>query len=94
MNEIGYLQGPTVIGEDNQAVISLLHGPDLNYQTRSKHIRIRYLAETLPWSIRLPHYSKLILSPSLPSELCSYEEFTGLWVLPHRYVCAWIASGS
>jgi hypothetical protein len=42
MNEIGYLQGPTIVGEDNQGVISLLHGPDLNYQTRSKHVRIRY----------------------------------------------------
>jgi hypothetical protein len=42
MNEIGYLQGPTIVGEDNQGVISLLNGPDLNYQTRSNHIRIRY----------------------------------------------------
>jgi hypothetical protein len=42
INEIGYLQGPTIVGEDNQGVISLLHGPDLNYQTRSKHVRIRY----------------------------------------------------
>jgi hypothetical protein len=42
MNEIGYLQGPTIVGEDNQGVISLLRGPDLNHQTRSKHIRIRY----------------------------------------------------
>jgi hypothetical protein len=42
MNEIGYLRGPTIVGEDNQGVISLQYGPDLNYQTRSKHIHIRY----------------------------------------------------
>jgi hypothetical protein len=29
MNEIGYLQGPTIVGEDNQGAISLLLGSDL-----------------------------------------------------------------
>jgi hypothetical protein len=36
------LQGPNIVGEDIQGVISLLHGPDLNHQPRSKHMRIRY----------------------------------------------------
>jgi hypothetical protein len=42
INEIGYLLGPTVVGEVSQGVISLLYDPGLNYQTRSKHIRICY----------------------------------------------------
>ena len=42
MTELGFPQQPVHVFEDNQAVIQLLASPDFNFQTRSKHIRVRY----------------------------------------------------
>jgi hypothetical protein len=42
MHEFGFKQDTHAVHEDNQAMITLLNAPDLNYQTRSKHIRVRY----------------------------------------------------
>ena len=42
LTEIGHPQKPVVFYEDNQAVISLMVKSDFNYQTKSKHARVRY----------------------------------------------------
>ena len=40
--ELGHKQPITKVLEDNTATIHLLDGPQANYQTRSKHIKVRY----------------------------------------------------
>ena len=42
MTELGFPQQTVPVYEDNQAVVHLLTAPDFNFQTRSKHIRVRY----------------------------------------------------
>jgi hypothetical protein len=42
LRELGHPQPTTVVYEDNTAAIQLLEGPITNYQTRSKHIKVRY----------------------------------------------------
>ena len=41
LNEIGFTQGPIEIFEDNEAVITMAYAPDFNFQTKSKHVRVR-----------------------------------------------------
>ena len=42
LEEMGHSQPPTLIFEDNTACIQLLEGPITNYQSRSRHIKVRY----------------------------------------------------
>ena len=42
LTELGHPQGPVPFYEDNQAVIQLMHKSDFNFQTKSKHVRVRY----------------------------------------------------
>jgi hypothetical protein len=42
LRELGHIQPTTTVYEDNTAAIQLLEGPITNYQTRSKHIKVRY----------------------------------------------------
>jgi len=42
LEEMGHSQPATLIFEDNTACIELLEGPITNYQTRSRHIKVRY----------------------------------------------------
>jgi hypothetical protein len=42
MNELGYPQNTVPILEDNQSVIDIVTGPIRNYQSKSKHIRVRH----------------------------------------------------
>ena len=42
LTELGHPQNTVVFYEDNQAVISLMIKSDFNFQTRSKHIRVKY----------------------------------------------------
>jgi hypothetical protein len=42
LEELGHKQPTTTVYEDNTAAIQLLEGPITNYQTRSKHIKVRY----------------------------------------------------
>ena len=39
---VGHSQPATLVYEDNTACIQLLEGPITNYQTRSRHIKVRY----------------------------------------------------
>jgi hypothetical protein len=41
MTELGFPQATVPVFEDNQSAIALLTTPDLNFQTRSKHIRVK-----------------------------------------------------
>ena len=42
LDELGHPQPITAVMEDNTAAIQLMEGPQGNYQTRSKHIKVRY----------------------------------------------------
>ena len=42
LTELGHPQGPVTFYEDNQAVIQLMVKSDFNFQTKSKHVRVRY----------------------------------------------------
>ncbi len=42
LNELGHLQDPIIVYEDKEAAIKLLERPGTNYQTKSKHIKVRF----------------------------------------------------
>ena len=70
LTEIGHPQKPVVFYEDNQAVISLMLKSDFNYQTKSKHVRVRY--NFLKEQVR----NNVIVFRYIPTELQVADIFT------------------
>ena len=70
LSEIGHPQRPVVFYVDNQAVISLMLKSDFNFQTKSKHIRVRY--DFLKEQVR----NNVVVFRYIPTELQLAEIFT------------------
>ena len=70
LTEIGHPQKPVVFYENNQAVISLMLKSDFNYQTKSKHISVRY--QFLKEQVR----NNVIVFRYIPTELQLADIFT------------------
>ena len=92
LTELGHPQGPVPFYEDNMAVIQLMVKSDFNFQTKSKHVRVRYdflkeqVREGKIVFVYLPTDLQLadILTKPLLGEKFIYFRDSLLGVVPHK----------
>ena len=92
LTELGHPQGPVPFYEDNQAVIQLMVKSDFNFQTKSKHVRVRYdflkeqVREGKIVFIYLPTELQMadILTKPLIGDKFFYFRDSLLGVVPHK----------
>lgn len=92
LTELKHLQDPVPFYEDNQAVIHMMVRQEVNFQTKSKHVRVRYdflrqqVAENMIVFIYIPtdlQLADLLTKPLIGDKLVYFRDCL-MGIVPHK----------